>query len=160
MGIMGFSYGAGLSAYAVTQTYRFKADSSQDGMSDMVSAALQTAGDPSWIDRWRDQFGLTDPWDPNQLREMVRQSPVYHVNDVKTPVLLEAGIHSFAPDQWRMLYQALQRFKVPSQMVVYPRTGHGILEPKLLADSYRRNIEWFDYWVLGKGANPLTTQAK
>lgn len=160
MGIMGFSYGAGLSAYAVTQTNRFKAGSSQDGMSDMVSAAIQIAGDPSWIDRWRDQFGLTDPWDPNQLREMIRQSPVYHVRDVKTPVLLEAGIYSFAPDQWRMLYQGLQRFKVPSQLIVYPRTGHGIQEPKLLADSYRRNIEWFGYWVLGKGANPLSTPAK
>ncbi len=152
MGILGFSYGAGLTAFAVTQTDRFKAASASDGMSDMVSAAFQAAGDPAWIKIWRDQFGLTNPWDPDQYREMVRQSAVYHVNKVKTPVLLEAGANSLV-DQWRMLYQGLQRHKVTSQLVIYPRTGHGIQEPKLLFDSYRRNMEWFDQWVLGKVAD-------
>jgi dipeptidyl aminopeptidase/acylaminoacyl peptidase len=154
MGIMGFSYGAGLTAFAVTQTNRFKAASASDGMSDMVSAAFQAAGDPAWIKIWRDQFGLTNPWDPDQYREMVRQSAVYHVNKVKTPVLLEAGANSLV-DQWRMLYQGLQRHKVTSQLVIYPRTAHGIQEPKLLFDSYRRNMEWFDQWVLGKVADTV-----
>jgi dipeptidyl aminopeptidase/acylaminoacyl peptidase len=150
MGVMGFSYGAGLTAYSVTQTGRFKAASASDGMSDMVSAAFQAAGDPQWRKIWRDQLGLTDPWDQDQYREMVRQSAVYHVRNVKTPVLLEAGENSLV-DQWRMLYQGLQRFNVVSQLVIYPRTGHGVNEPKLLYDSYRRNSDWFDRWVLGKG---------
>lgn len=149
MGVMGFSYGAGLTAFSVTQTDLFKAASASDGMSDMVSAAFQAAGDPAWVRIWRDQFGFTNPWDPVQYREMVRQSAVYHVQNVKTPTLLEAGANGLV-DQWRMLYQGLQRHKVMSQLVIYPRTGHGIQEPKLLYDSYRRNVEWFDRWVLGK----------
>ena len=153
MGVMGFSYGAGLTAYSVTQTDRFKAASAEDGLSDMVSAAFQAAGDPAWLKIWRDQLGMTNPWDPVQYSNMVRQSAVYHVQNVKTPVLLEAGANSLA-DQWRMLYQGLQRFKVTSQLVIYPRTGHGIDEPKLLFDSYRRNTEWFGRWVLGESPSP------
>jgi hypothetical protein len=38
---------------------------------------------------------------------------------------------------------------VPVEFIRYPRTGHGIEEPRLRAESARRNLEWFDYWVAG-----------
>jgi hypothetical protein len=28
-------------------------------------------------------------------------------------------------------------------MYIYPRQGHAINEPRLLADALRRNLEWF-----------------
>ena len=34
-------------------------------------------------------------------------------------------------------------------MVVYPRTPHGIEEPRLLLDCMNRNLEWFDRYVRG-----------
>jgi hypothetical protein len=34
-------------------------------------------------------------------------------------------------------------------MVVYPRTPHGIQEPKLLKDAMVRNLQWFDKYVRG-----------
>jgi len=34
-------------------------------------------------------------------------------------------------------------------MVVYPRQGHGIAEPKLQLDVMQRNLEWFERWVSG-----------
>ena len=37
-------------------------------------------------------------------------------------------------------------------MVIYPRTPHGIQEPKLMLDAMNRNLAWFDEWVLGKKA--------
>ena len=48
------------------------------------------------------------------------------------------------------LYGALKRRKVPVKMVTYPRTPHGIQEPKLMQDAMTRNLDWFDEWVLGK----------
>jgi hypothetical protein len=32
-------------------------------------------------------------------------------------------------------------------MVIYPRTPHGIEEPRLLVDCMERNLEWFDRYV-------------
>jgi len=32
-------------------------------------------------------------------------------------------------------------------MVVYPRQGHSVEEPKLQLDVMRRNLEWFRRWV-------------
>jgi hypothetical protein len=34
-------------------------------------------------------------------------------------------------------------------MVQYPRSKHGIIEPKLIRDAMLRNIEWFDRYVKG-----------
>jgi hypothetical protein len=34
-------------------------------------------------------------------------------------------------------------------MIIYPRTPHGIEEPKLLLDCMQRNLEWFDLYVKG-----------
>ena len=114
---------------------------------------------PALRDRREDIFALAQHFirkynDKNSAKvsERISSEVVYHVNKVKTPVLLEAGANSLV-DQWRMLYQGLQRHKVTSQLVIYPRTAHGIQEPKLLFDSYRRNMEWFDHWVLGKVAD-------
>jgi hypothetical protein len=38
--------------------------------------------------------------------------------------------------------------KVPSEFIVYRRTGNGINEPVLSEDSMLRNLEWFDFWVM------------
>jgi len=34
-------------------------------------------------------------------------------------------------------------------MVVYPRQGHAVAEPRLQLDVMTRNLEWFARWVLG-----------
>jgi len=35
-------------------------------------------------------------------------------------------------------------------MVVYPRQPYGIGEPKLILDAMKRNLDWFDRWVMGR----------
>jgi hypothetical protein len=79
---------------------------------------------------------------------------------LRTPTLLEYGVLALAEPEGTEMFGALQRFNVPSQFIVYPRTGHGIEEPLLREDSFRRNLAWFDYWVLGRGPDPLTRDAE
>ena len=57
---------------------------------------------------------------------------------------------SLALSDGRAFYLAMQFFGVPSELVVYPRTGHGLEEPRLIEDSWKRNLRWFDYWLKGK----------
>jgi dipeptidyl aminopeptidase/acylaminoacyl peptidase len=83
------------------------------------------------------------------------QSPIHRVSTARTPALLEFGERSNAPDNGRVLFQGLQAFHVPSELVVYPRTGHGVEEPLLRRDSMERNVEWMDYWVLGQATERM-----
>jgi len=155
MGILGFSYGAYLSAYAITQTTRFKAASIGDGPTDIPHGIFQAMGDSSSIRLYKDLQGFDPPYDRNELEEAMRQSPLHHVQNAETPSLLEYGESSMAPTHGRVFYRGLLHFGVPVEFVVYPRTGHGINEPKLREDSMRRNLEWMDYWVLGSPVERL-----
>lgn len=150
LGIMGFSYGGELTAYSITQTNRFKAASIGEGPTDHVNILFHACGDPSRVKFYRDFMGWDPPYDPMELKEIMRQSAIYNVRKVKTPALLEYGSESMAPDHGRIFFQALQYFEVPSQFIVYPRTRHGVSEPLLREDSMLRNLKWFDFWVLGK----------
>ncbi len=152
MGVVGFSYGSSLGAWTVTQTNRFKAASLGDGLTDFVMAGFRKAGSPTSVAVWKDFCGLGLPFNSSELEELKRQSPIYGVQNVKTPCLLEYGSESIAPDHGKAFYQSLTAFQVPVEFIIYPRTGHGVEEPQLLQDSYEWNMEWFNFWVLGKSS--------
>jgi dipeptidyl aminopeptidase/acylaminoacyl peptidase len=156
LGIMGFSYGGAFTAYAITRTDRFRAASINEGPANFLRYAMSVAGQRERVAILHDQAGFGSPWHPDSLRTLIDQSAVYRMNRVHTPALLEFGIASMAEPEGTELFGALQRFHVPSLLVVYPRTGHGIEEPLLREDSFQRNLAWFDYWVLGQGPNPIT----
>lgn len=144
LGIMGFSYGGSLTAWAICKTDVFKAASIGEGETDKVRL-------------YRDQLGrLSDaewwvPYVHAGLTKDEADNPMDHVDAVHTPNLNEFGIWSLAADLGRPWFQAMQFFHIPSELVVYPRSGHGWLgEPRLLLDSYNRNIGWFDYWLRDK----------
>jgi dipeptidyl aminopeptidase/acylaminoacyl peptidase len=151
LGIVGFSYGGYLTAYSITQTARFRAASIGDAVNiNMVHGAFHDAGDASRALLRQDLYGHGSPWKEAEYERMRAQSPIHQIPAARTPALLEFGERSNAPDNGRVLFQGLQAFHVPSEFVVYPRTGHGVEEPLLRKDSMERNVEWMDYWVLGQ----------
>jgi dipeptidyl aminopeptidase/acylaminoacyl peptidase len=155
MGVMGFSYGGALSAYTITRTNRFRAASINEGPANFLRYAVTVAGQHDRVTILHDQAGFGSPWHPDSLRTLMDQSGIFQMDRVRTPTLLEFGVASLAEPDGIEMFGVLQRFRVPSALVVYPRTGHGIEEPVLREDSYQRNIAWFDHWVLGRGENPL-----
>jgi len=154
----GLSYGGTLGSYVLTHTTRFKAGDINEGFPNTLRLALRYAGSPFSRQLLHDQYGTGSPWNKKDLRVLWENSPVYAMDHAKTPTLLEFGELAGARDEGVELYSGLQYFHVPSMFIVYPRTGHGIEEPKLLIDSYRRQLSWFDYWVLGKGKDPRLDQ--
>jgi dipeptidyl aminopeptidase/acylaminoacyl peptidase len=155
MGVMGFSYGGALSAYTITRTARFRSASINEGPANFLRYAVTVAGQRDRVAILHDQAGFGSPWHPDSLRTLMEQSGIFRMDRVRTPTLLEFGMTSLAEPDGTEMFGVLQRFGVPSALVVYPRTGHGVEEPLLREDSYRRNLAWFDYWVLGRGENPL-----
>lgn len=142
LGIMGWSYGGFMTSWAVTQTQRFKAASVGAGVTNLVSFT-GTADIPSFLP---DYFG-GEFWDkPDAYR---KHSPMFHVKGVKTPTLIQHGERDerVPLSQGLEFYNALKRQGCTTKMVVYPRTPHGIEEPRLLVDCMERNLDWFDRYV-------------
>jgi len=143
LGVMGWSYGGYLTAFAITQTTRFRAASVGAGITNLVSY-VGVADIPGFIGSY---FG-GEFWDAPKLWQ--DRSAVFRVKAVTTPTLIQHGENDLRVpiSQGYELYTALKRRHVPVTMVVYPRQGHGVGEPRLQLDVMRRNLEWFERWVM------------
>jgi dipeptidyl aminopeptidase/acylaminoacyl peptidase len=72
-------------------------------------------------------------------------SPLYFVQNCKTPTLVLHGeVDSVPISEAYMFYHALKAFGVETEMVVYPREGHNLVERAHQIDFQRRVLEWFD----------------
>ena len=141
LGIGGWSYGGYLASWAITQTTRFKAAVTDAGMSDLATEYGTEAG-PAY-DEWF--YGL--PYEkPEGFR---RSSPLTFITRAKTPTLILQGEADVTDpiSQSQMLYRALKRYGATTELVLYPREGHGLREPKHLVDRLRRVVDWFSRWL-------------
>src|SRR5439155_1742889 len=153
MGVMGWSYGGFMTSWVVTQTKRFKAASVGAGVTNLVSFT-GTADIPGFLP---DYFG-GEPWDNDALYR--ERSATFRAKGVNTPTLIQHGANDerVPLSQGMEFYNALKRQGCTTKMVVYPRTPHGIGEPRLLLDAMNRNIAWFDNYVAG-GSAPIAGAA-
>jgi dipeptidyl aminopeptidase/acylaminoacyl peptidase len=148
LGVLGFSYGGSLTAYAITHTDRFAAAIYGEGSPSILGTVAEYSTKFFWT-IYRDMWGIGSPFEPEDIKRMFAQSAIYQLDRVRTPVLIESGERS-AWKTDRELYRGLVHFGVPAEFWVYPRSGHGWDEPKLMQDAYRRHIAWFDYWLLDR----------
>jgi dipeptidyl aminopeptidase/acylaminoacyl peptidase len=146
VGIAGYSYGGGVTAYAVALNQMFRAAVIDEGVFlnpwDHFDSEPNRAG-------WAHMYGASSPFDPSIWPLLLKDSPSEVVSSIKTPILLGFGIDSEAQTQGRPFYAALQAYRVPSEFIIYPRSGHSTMEPVLVIDGYQRKLEWFDYWLKG-----------
>jgi len=146
LGVMGWSYGGYLSAWIVAHSDRFKAASIGACSTDWVSwyapsiANKESAPEVMW-----EYFGGA-PW--GRLDVYNRHSTRAFLKNIKTPSLVLHGEQDI--DSGPEVYVALRDLNVPVSYVTYPREGHGIAEPVHQRDLMRRNLEWFEKWMLGK----------
>ena len=144
MGVMGWSYGGYMTSWTITQTARFRAASVGAGVTNLFSM-YGTTDIPPFLESY---FGAR-PWEDREL--MAKHSAMYFVDKVTTPTLIQHGTEDrrVPISQGEELFTALRARGVPSEMVQYPRSKHGIIEPKLIRDAMLRNLEWFDRYVKG-----------
>jgi dipeptidyl aminopeptidase/acylaminoacyl peptidase len=140
LGIGGWSYGGYMAAWAVTQTNRFKAAVSGAPMTDLASEFGTESPGVNAGDTW----ALGTPYDNQDL--FITRSPVTFVKNAKTPTLLLNGEEDTTDPigQVEEFYRGLERYQVQSELVVYPREGHGIREEKHQIDVLNRVIAWYE----------------
>ncbi|OLC44341.1 MAG: hypothetical protein AUH43_18915 [Acidobacteria bacterium 13_1_40CM_65_14] len=150
LGIGGWSYGGYMAAWAVTQTTRFKAAVSGAPVIDMASEFGTENG--SAYDEWF--YGT--PYE--KLDGFIKSSPMTYVKHVRTPTLLLQGEDDTTDPigQSQQFYRGLKRYHVESDLVLYPREGHGLREEKHLVDRLTRIVAWYDTYL--KPSQPATAQ--
>jgi dipeptidyl aminopeptidase/acylaminoacyl peptidase len=135
--IMGGSYGGFMSSWAVTQTNRFAAAVPFAVVTNWLSFHNTTN-----IGRFDKLFLQADPYDPTG--EYTARSPVYHAHKCATPTLIIHGeVDLCTPlPQATELYNALVEAGCRTELVVYPREGHGWTEREHQLDAWRRIESW------------------
>ena len=142
LAITGWSYGGFIAAWAVSQTDRFKAAVMGAGISHWVSFHGK-----SCLAAWDELYYRCSPYE----REGPYQdfSPVHHWERLNTPTLILHGEQD--PDvpveQGCLFFRALQDKGVPSELVVYPREGHGIAERAHVLDMSCRVLDWLGRYL-------------
>ncbi|AXJ00604.1 Dipeptidyl aminopeptidase/acylaminoacyl peptidase [Cyclonatronum proteinivorum] len=144
VGMSGTSYGGYFSAWAGTRhSYRF-------------AAAITFAGLSNWISF----TGTTDipvemmhtHWDLSIFDNMGQywdRSPVAHLENARTPILVATGLadERVHPEQAIQLYNFLRLREVPTDLILYPRQPHGLLERAHQLDFMARVLDWFDTYL-------------
>jgi dipeptidyl aminopeptidase/acylaminoacyl peptidase len=146
LGICGWSYGGYMSSWAITQTERFVAASIGAPVTNPISF-IGTSDIPSFIPGF---FG-GEFWQSTDL--IIERGPLFHAHKVTTPSIIQHGdADERVPlEQGLQYYMALERNGIPVEMYIYPRQGHAITEPHLLADAIQRNLDWFSAKLLTTG---------
>ncbi len=143
IGIGGWSYGGYMAAWAVTQTTLFKASVSGAPMTDLAFEYGAESPGVNIGDTW----ALGNPYE--NLKLFQDRSPVTFIKKVKTPTLLLCGEND-ATDPVGQCYQfhrGLRRYGVETELVVYPREGHGPREEKHRLDVLNRMVGWFEKYL-------------
>jgi dipeptidyl aminopeptidase/acylaminoacyl peptidase len=144
LGIGGWSQGGFMSAWAVTQTRRFK-------------AAIVGAGPTDWgwmaatsdLPTFERSLGGSVPWDGVGPHRHAQLSPLSFARDVATPVLILHGQNDARVplNQAISFHRALRDSGATAELVVYPREPHGIAERTHQIDLLRRVRAWFARWL-------------
>jgi len=145
LGVSGGSYGGFMTNWLTATTDRF-------------AAAVTSRS----ISNWESWYGSTDvqglteyefygpPWEQRDLYR--RLSPISYVENVTAPTLIIHSENDYRTpigdaEQW---FMALKKRGIPTEMVRYPRSSHGLSrtgEPWLLVDRLERIKSWFVHYL-------------
>ena len=138
----GASYGGYMVNWICTQTKRFKALVSHDGLYNLESMATTT--EEQWFTDW--EFG-GPPWKDRSNYE--KFSPHRFINACTTPTLIIHNDKDYRVpvDQGIQFFTALQRHGVPSRLVMFPDENHWVLKAENSVKWYDEVLGWLKKWA-------------
>jgi dipeptidyl aminopeptidase/acylaminoacyl peptidase len=154
LGLMGWSYGGFMAAWAMGHSDRFLAISAGAPVVDLLG--MHGTSDirdfvPHYFDRRDTPPAMPDEFrhGPMSLDLLRAHSPLWTLKKTNAHVLIQHGEadERVPTTQGRMLYRALDELGVDVTLVLYPRSPHVPREPKLRIDAARRNVDFFTKWV-------------
>jgi dipeptidyl aminopeptidase/acylaminoacyl peptidase len=156
VGLHGHSWGGYQTAFLVTQTNAFKSAIAGAPLTDMISMYSSvywntgSANQPIFeSSQGRFTSGYTD-----NLDAYVRNSPVFHAQKVKTPLMILHNDKDGAVDftQGVEYFNTLRRLQKPVIMLQYRGENHGLRVPANQKDYLVRMREYFGHHLKGEAA--------
>jgi dipeptidyl aminopeptidase/acylaminoacyl peptidase len=156
VGLHGGSWGGYQTAFIITQTDAFKAAVAEAAMTNLVSIygsiySFTGSSMQPILESGAGRF-TSGYWD--NLDAFVRNSPVYHARNVKTPLLLVHNDNDGAVN-WNQgieFFNTLRRLEKPVVMLQYEGESHDLAKPANQKDYTVRMREFFDHHLMGKPA--------
>lgn len=154
--IHGHSWGGYQTSFLITQTDIFKAAVAGAPLTNMISmysliywnsgSSNQSIFEAS---QGRLTSGYWDNWEA-----YTRNSPVYHIKKVKTPLVIMHNDKDGAVDYTQGIeyFNGLRRLNKPVVMLTYNGENHGLVKEVNRKDYAVRMMEYFDYYLKGKPA--------
>jgi dipeptidyl aminopeptidase/acylaminoacyl peptidase len=151
VGHTGHSYGGFMTNWLITQ------------YPDRFAAAITGAGITNWVSdygtadiyRTKETEFFGTPWDAAARDRMIKQSPLTHAGNVKTPTLFVHGeVDQRVPyEEGEQMYFALKRRGVPARMIRYADQPHGIGGHWNNVHRALNELGWWNQYLKG-GAAP------
>ncbi len=139
LGVGGWSYGGILTDAIIAKDQRFKAATSGAG----TAFPLALYGVDQYIMQYDEEIG--PPWKVGLEPWMKISYGFLHADRIKTPTLFLGGEKDFNVPLvgGEQMYQALSSLGVPTQLIVYPNSFHGITRPSYQKDRMERYLAWY-----------------
>lgn len=146
IGIAGYSRGAEVALYTMSQSKMFAAAAIGDGS---ASADTYWSSGNKFGANWNQALYGGSPYDSDSqvLDNYRRLSPSFRAAEFNGPLLQQfPAINApFAFELRRLLLDA----GVATELVFYPDESHIFWHPERRAAAMQRNLDWFDYWLRG-----------
>jgi dipeptidyl aminopeptidase/acylaminoacyl peptidase len=150
LGILGLSYGGFMVNWMVGTTDRFQAAVSDNGVTNQINAWANSDSGPEYS-----RMALMgDPFSPEGIDKLWRQSPLRNVASVHTPLLMvqgEADLRCPAADNeqffiaLKLLGRTVEYVLYPDEYHVYANAGR----PDRRIDRQERMLAWFEHYLRG-----------
>ena len=157
VGHIGHSWGGYEAAFLPTRTRIFAAGVAGAAITNFLSfnGAVHWSGGNAEYDHWETGQARMDvpPWE--DLDAYLRNSPIAKIQDLKTPLLVEAG-DADGTVEWHQsmeFYNSARRAgRQDLVMLLYPGEDHGLRKKENQIDYHRRINEWFGHYLQGEPA--------
>jgi dipeptidyl aminopeptidase/acylaminoacyl peptidase len=156
VGLVGHSWGGYQTAFVPTQTDIFAAAVAGAPLTELYTMYLSvywnTGGTDARIFEISQGRMEVPPWE--DLDAYLANSPVHHIENLKTPMLVTFGDKDGAVDwhQGIVMYNAARRENKNLVMLVYEGENHGLAKKPNQIDYHRRVMEWFNHYLKGEPA--------
>jgi dienelactone hydrolase len=161
LGLIGRSFGGYTTYGLLTQTNRFRAAVALAGASDLISLYGTFDARSRYTDYAHERLPHTviletgqgamgaPPW--RDLDRYIRNSPLFQVERIETPVMIIHGDMDYVGiQQGEELFTALYRLNKRARFVRYWGEAHILQGPAAIQDMWERVYDWFGYYLKGE----------
>jgi dipeptidyl aminopeptidase/acylaminoacyl peptidase len=150
MGMMGHSLSGFWVQLAITKTDLFKAVEMHNGGTLSEPESYSVTGSKQ-IRELQEHYMGGPPFGET-LKNYLGYSMTLNADRIHAPVLMEYD--AIEATSAMLYYEAMQHYGVPVDFFIYPNDGHVTERPEHRFTSLQRNLDWFEFWLLGKENDP------